>query len=228
MRVSRLVPDPQRTASTRVVVGGRVAWTVPTALIEELHITPGQELTGAVLERLEAAADQEGALRAAFQAVERRAHGIEELRGLLTRRGHPAEAVTAAIARLLVLRLLDDRAYASEYVRSRLARGRAPQRIARELRERGVEPGIIAEVVRPDQLHAEGEDPLAKARALVARRAPQLASLPRLTRQRRLLALLQRRGYSAEDARTLVSEALAGQSANGPEPAWSDGDDPSG
>ena len=206
MIVEGLVPDPRRPGSTRVVVNGRPAWTVPADVITALALVVGSPLRGEVVERLDQAADEEGAFRAALRALERRAHGERELGIKLERKGHLREAIAPAVARLRTLGLLDDVAFARAYIASKNERGRGPLRLRHDLAMLGVSRDVAERALA--ELTAGVADPLEKPRALIARRVGQLASLPMEARRRRLIAFLGRRGYRGSDARTLVEEAL--------------------
>ena len=116
MIVDGLTPDPRRPGSTRVHVDGRPAWTVPADVVRELALAVGRPVPGGATERLERAADEEGALRAALRLLERRPHGRVELDRKLRRKGHGEAAAAAALARLDRLGLLDDAAFAESYV----------------------------------------------------------------------------------------------------------------
>ena len=208
MIVDGLIPDPRRPGSTRVVVNGRPAWTVPADVIAALALVAGASLRGDVVERLDRAADEEGAFRAALRALERRAHGEHELASKLERKGHPRIAVAPAIGRLRQLGLLDDVAFARAYIRSKSDRGRGPIRLKHDLAMLGV-PRDVIERALAEQV-AQEDDPLDRPRALVAKRVRILASLPIEARRRRLIAFLARRGYRGSDARKVVEDALGG------------------
>ncbi|MGH7582357.1 MAG: regulatory protein RecX [Gemmatimonadales bacterium] len=212
MIVERLIPDAHRPGSTRIVVDGRPAWTVPADVVAGLRLAEGGPIRGDALERLDRAADEEAAFRAALRALERRAHGERELARKLERKGHTAPAIVAAITRLCGLDLLDDLAFARAYVTSRSERGRGPGRLRRDLALLGV-PRAIAEQAL-GEIEIDGDDPLARPRGLVLRRAAQLAAYPAAVRRRRLLAFLARRGYRGHAVLVLVEEALVAQ----PEP----------
>ena len=129
------------------------------------------------------------ALRAAITALSRRAFTEVELRQRLLR-AHGDDATSAALQRLRDIGYLDDRRWAAGYVaqpRSQL-RGRALLR--QELRSHGV-----------DRAHSEdvlaNHDDRAAAFEAAARRARSMRDLDQATRQRRLIAFLQRRGFSA-------------------------------
>jgi regulatory protein len=186
-----------------VIVGGRPAWTIPADLVAVLGIIPGQPLPPGAVERLDAAADEEGALRAALRGLEQRAHGSVELARKLDRRGHPPDAVTGAIARLTRLGLLDDAAFARSYVEARARRGRGPLRIRHDLLRLGVPPAFVTAAL--GALQDEGApDPMARTLAQAERRAATMKGLTRETKQRRLLAFFARRGWSGADAHSHV------------------------
>jgi regulatory protein len=206
--VEGLLPDPRRPGSTRVFVAGRPAWTVPADVVLALGLEPGRSLAGDVVDRLDGAAEEEGAFRAALRALERRAHSEHELERKLERKGHGAPAIAAALARLRSLGLLDDLAFAKAYVAGRGERGRGPARLRYDLAMLGVKPELIGKVLA--EAIATVADPLEQPRALLAKRAPMLAGLPLDARRRRLTAFLGRRGYRGSEMRDLVEEALRG------------------
>ncbi|MEO5824732.1 MAG: regulatory protein RecX [Gemmatimonadales bacterium] len=208
MIIEGLVPDARRPGSTRVVVGGRPAWTVPAEVVTELALIAGASLTGAQMERLDRAADEEGAFRAGLRSLERRAHARQELQRKLERKGHTADSVAASTARLERLGLLDDEAFAYQYVATRSVRGRGPVRLRHDLRSLGIADETIARSVAA--IPTDDDDPLAQPRALAVKRAGQLAGLPSETRRRRLSAYLARRGFSGSDARQVIDTVLAG------------------
>jgi regulatory protein len=206
MIVDSLLPDPRRAGSTRVVVDGHVAWTVPTDVIEALGLQPGSTLRGDAMERLGRAADEEGAFRAGLRALERRGHAERELAVKLERKGHAVQGIRDAVARLQRLGLLDDRAFARHFAAAKRDRGRGPVRLRHDLLRLGVDRALVDAVLR--ELQADTDDPLAQPRALVATRARQLAGCSRDARRRRLLAFLARRGFRGHEAHGLVSEVL--------------------
>jgi regulatory protein len=199
--IEGLVPDPRRRASIRVLVGGRPIWTVPADVVEELGLAAGRALPPGAHERLDRAADEEGAFRAALRALERRAHGTRELGLKLERKGHTPDAVLAAVQRLEALGLLDDVEFVRGYLRSRAAKGRGPIRMQHDLAVLGIPRELIDRGLA--ELAASGDDPLVRARAIAERRLKSLSSLPREARRRRLVAFLSRRGYRAETRQIL-------------------------
>ncbi len=200
-----LAPDPRQPGYRLVEVDrGRFA-SLPLEALEPLSLQLGAELAPAVLDRLRELADVEAAERAALRALARRAHARLDLRRRLVKRQHPPAAVEAALDRLALRGLLDDRRFAEQYAALRATRGKGPARLLRDLQAQGVERRTAEHAVR-QALEEEGIDPEVEARAVAAKRARQLAGLPVPVRKRRLLAFLVRRGYGGPQLRELVEE----------------------
>lgn len=207
MIVQGLVPDTRRPGSTRVLVGGRPAWTVPADVVTALGLHEGQLLSSEAISRLDVAAEEEGAVRSALRSLELRAHGAVELARKLERKGHGKASVSAALSRLDRLGLLDDRAFAQAYIAARSARGRGPERLRRDLALLGVAPDIAQEMLAESQ--AGVDDPLAQPLALARKRVVQLKGLPKEARRRRLAAYLARRGFQGSEVRGVVESVLS-------------------
>jgi regulatory protein len=200
-----LAPDPRQPGYRLVEVDrGRFA-SLPLEAVEPLGLQVGAELGPAALDRLRELADVEAAERAALRALARRAHARLDLRRRLVKRQHPPAAVEAALDRLALHGLLDDRRFAEQYAALRATRGKGPARLLRDLQAQGVERRTAEQAVRR-ALEEEGIDPGVEARAVAAKRARQLAGLPVAVRKRRLLAFLVRRGYGGPQLGALVEE----------------------
>ncbi|CAO5149044.1 Regulatory protein RecX [Frankia sp. AiPs1] len=134
-----------------------------------------------------------------------RARSRAELAATLRRRGVAEDVAEAVLDRLTAVGLIDDSAFAADYVSSaRSRRGLGRQALAAELRRRGVQP----DVVRVATESVSGEEEENGARDLVRRRSAAMRGLPAPVRARRLLAVLARRGYSAQLAARVVREEL--------------------
>ena len=142
-----------------------------------------------------ARSELERALDLAHRAVGRGERTVSELRSLLEQKRVGPEAINAAVAELCAEGLLDDARYARRFTEDkRELEGWGSERIARDLRRRGVPPDVIEAAVGDRTPEAE----LATALVLLARRFPKP---PRDERDReRAWRLLVRRGYAPEIA----------------------------
>ncbi len=143
-----------------------------------------------------------------------RARTRTELAQALARRGVPADAADTVLERFDEVGLIDDAAFAGQWVRSRHRhRGLARRAIAQELRRKGVDDEVAGEALA----EVDGESEARRARELVDRKLRTLpAGTPeqRATAARKLVGMLARKGYGAGVAYGVVKEALAEHGAD--------------
>jgi regulatory protein len=192
-----------------VSVGGKPAWTVPAGVISDLALVVGSPIDSELVDRLDRAADAEGAIRAALRMLERRAHSRGELGRKLRGKGHGEAAVEAALLRLDQLGLIDDAAFAEAYVSARAGRGRGAARLRRDLAALGVAAQTIERAIAT---LADGTtpDPWQRTLEQAGRRARAMRGLPRQVRQRRLGAFLARRGFTGSEAHAAIRQLIGG------------------
>ncbi len=83
----------------------------------------------------------------ALGLLARREHSRRELRRKLVRSGHDDDEVDTAITRLDGTGLQSDERFAEVLVRSRIAQGQGPVRIAAELRQHGLGDSLIQQAL---------------------------------------------------------------------------------
>jgi regulatory protein len=139
----------------------------------------------------------------ALRRLSVRARSRRELAQDLKSRDVPADAAAEVLDRFAEVGLIDDEAFAQEWVESR-GRRSGEARLRQELRHKGVAEGVIADAIdgRGDQAD------LTNARELATRKAATMKGLDEVVRQRRLTALLARRGYSSAVIRRVIGEVL--------------------
>ncbi len=157
--------------------------------------------------------------QAALHLLSYRTRGTEELRRRLRDKGFRAPLIKQCLETLSEQGLLDDRAFAAAYARSRVsARPRGPFRIEQELRKKGVAPEVARDAVA-EVLDQEGVSEAALARKALAKWIASqsrgtlnaLVSPPpseaREKVRRRLYGFLARRGVGADATRLALNEA---------------------
>lgn len=179
--------------------------------------------------------DPEVVLAAAFRFLEARARSVTETRRRLSEAGYRTELIDSAIARLLAIGLLDDEAFARHWVESRdRARPRGEIALKRELRLRGVEPGVIAAAL-DERRAADADDPFgalgdggdgdertdpdesAAARLLERKRRDLERVADPRKRRARAYALLARNGFGPEIAARLAAGFIAAMTEDPPD-----------
>ncbi len=140
-----------------------------------------------------------------LNALTGQARSRQELADKLSDRGVPDDIAGALLDRFTEVGLIDDAAFAQQWVESRhRSRGLAPRALAQELRRKGVADdtaqAALEQIDEADQRDA--------ARALVDKKLRSLRNVDRVTATRRLAGLLARKGYSAGLSFAVVREAL--------------------
>jgi regulatory protein len=140
-----------------------------------------------------------------------------QLAEALAKRDVPDEVATRLLDRFTDVGLIDDAAYAGMLVRSRHdERGLSRRALAVELRRRGVDDDTAAEALT----HVSDDAEVEAARRLVERKLASTRGLDAVTRTRRTLAALGRRGYAPGLVARLVREALAREGAEPTDVDW--------
>ena len=190
-------------------------------VVEQLGIHVGDEVTTEILERLREDDIKWRARQAALRLLSYRPRAEHELRVRLRAKGFNESSVESCLRLLEDQGLLDDHAFASAHVRSRIrlnARGRA--RLGQELRQKGVSAEVaysaIDEVFNDEET---SEEELARdaARQWVTRQSPSLATALVNTERgpnrekvrRRLHGFLSRRGFRSDAVQAGLAEAEA-------------------
>ncbi|WP_068276429.1 recombination regulator RecX [Aldersonia kunmingensis] len=145
-----------------------------------------------------------------------RAHSRAELAERLAKRGFEPEVARGALDRLAEVGLIDDAAFARQWVQSRHQySGKGRTALAIELRGKGIAPdqaeAALAEISREDERERATELVRKKLRTVDVSEL-DAAERDRLTR--RLVGMLARRGYSQGMAFDVVKSELRELAAN--------------
>jgi len=193
-------------------------------------------------ERKAAIDDPAVVLEAAARFLEVRPRSVAEVRRRLGQTGYRPELIDGAVERLSELGMLDDEAFARQWVESRdRAHPRGEHALIVELRQKGIEATTIAAILKerrevavrwedhaapePGPADDAAEHPdLAAARRLIDRnqRALDRVADPRMRRQK-AYALLARNGFDPETCREIATEAAKAVAPTEEEPVLDEG-----
>jgi regulatory protein len=139
-----------------------------------------------------------------------RARTRAELAADLERREFDGDVVTTVLDRLVEVGLLDDVAFAEQWVDSRHRhRGLGRRALSQELRRKGIDSEVAGEAVAGLDADAERE----RACELVRRKLPSLDRIESQAAARRLVGMLARKGYGAGMAYDVVRTEMAARGA---------------
>ncbi|MET0838954.1 MAG: regulatory protein RecX [Marmoricola sp.] len=135
-----------------------------------------------------------------------RARTRSELATKLRSRGVPDDISARLLDRFEEVGLVDDAAFAREWVEQRQSgRGLARRALAQELRRKGIEDEVAREAL--DEI--DPDDEVEAARALVRAKLRTVRNVDRDKAVRRLVGMLARKGHSAGVSFRVVKEELA-------------------
>ncbi len=150
-------------------------------------------------EEVDRFSDPKEARKKAMDYLARREYGQRELEQKLIAAGFESVTVAATVDKLTGEGLQDDRRFIENFVHSRINQGKGPIRVRQELGERGLDAGMIEEV-----LEDVAEDWCALARQVRDKKfGPGLPA--DFTEKARQMRFLQYRGFEPEHIQAAVS-----------------------
>lgn len=143
----------------------------------------------------------------ALRRLTAQARTRHELDQALRRKNVPDEVATSVLDRLEEVGLVDDEAFAQDWVESRHRRRHLSRSaLRRELQAKGVDRDLVDAALTG----VGTDDELVAARALVAKKAAATRGLDPLVRHRRLAGALARRGFGSGVIATVLGELEGG------------------
>jgi regulatory protein len=140
-----------------------------------------------------------------------RARSRSDLAKKLAQRDVPDDVATRLLDRFEEVGLVDDAAFAREWVAQRQeGRGLARRALAQELRRKGIDDEVARDAL--DDVDESAE--LETARLLVRRKLPSVRGLETDKAVRRLVGMLARKGHSSGVAYRVVREELGADLAD--------------
>lgn len=157
--------------------------------------------------------DPERVRELCLRALERRRRSRRELEILLRRKRISPEEAAPVLDRLTEVGLVDDRAFARQFVTERQrSRPRGTRALTAELRRRGIDNDIIEEILAET---LDQESPVEAARRAVAGKLRSLSGRPPDEVARKAQQFLLRRGFGYEVVREALSGVESPESADG-------------
>ncbi|MGX7826854.1 regulatory protein RecX [Actinokineospora sp. 24-640] len=149
-----------------------------------------------------------------YRLLAMRAHTRLELAQALRRREIPDEVAEAVLGKFDDAGLIDDAAFAQMWVRSRHEnQGLGRRALSMELKRRGVDGDVVADVVASVDDEAEEE----RAAALVRKRMRAMSGVDEQAKIRRLVGMLARKGYGQGMAYRVVRAELGAEGLGEPD-----------
>jgi regulatory protein len=207
MPIITKIVETRRDANRRSIhVDGKFAFALNVSVVARFRLREGMSISADEVERIKANEVRQACFDAALRILQSRLHSRSQLRGKLARKDYPADVIDGVLAELERLDYVNDRRFAQTKALSAAKHKHHGRRRAYvELAKAGVKSSDATAAL--DDVYA-ATDSVAIARQLAEKQAPRLKKLEAMTARRRLVGMLQRRGFDYETIKPVVDEVL--------------------
>lgn len=198
MKITTIRPQQKISNRYSVFCDNRYAFSVSEAMLLELGLVAGQELSDADLKKFKQLSDDDSSFNRALRYAAIRNHSTWELEQYLKRKKVSTEQSAVIIARLSDLGFLDDRNFARSWIDNRrLLKNVSKRKLELELRQKHLSSEVIKETLKQDS----AKD-LEVLKTLVAKKRQQSSYKDKT----KLMGYLSRQGFSYEDIKQVLGE----------------------
>jgi regulatory protein len=204
--VTKISEQKRRANRRNIFLDGSFAFGVNLNVVARFRLRVGLELSPEQVIEIEIGEVRQECFDAAMQYLSARLHSRSELNRKLMRKEYGEAIVNGVLDDLERLGYVNDARFAQTKALSLAERKHHGRRRAfMELRKAGVS-GEVADKALGDVY--EKTDSIAMARDLALKQAPRLRRLDPMVAKRRLIGMLQRRGFDYEAIKPVVDEVL--------------------
>ena len=204
--VTRITEQKRNPNRRNVFLDGSFAFGCNVNVVARFRLRAGVQLTPDQVREIEYGEVKQECFDAAMQFLQARLHSRAELYKKLARREWGDAVIDVVLEDLARLGYLDDERFAKTKALSAAQHKQHGRRRAfLELIRSGVKGDVADRAL--DEVYTDA-DTLAVARDLAQKQAPRLRQLDPIVARRRLVGMLQRRGFDYDDIRPVVDEVL--------------------
>ena len=204
--VTRITEQKRNPHRRNVFLDGAFAFGCNVNVVARFRLRAGLQLTPEQVREIEYGEVRQECFDAAMQFLQARLHSRAELYRKLSRREWGDAVIDVVLEDLSRLGYLDDERFAKTKALSAAQHKQHGRRRAfLELIRSGVKGDVADRAL--DEVYTDA-DTLAVARELALKQAPRLRQLDPLVARRRLVGMLQRRGFDYDDIRAVIDEVL--------------------
>jgi regulatory protein len=204
--VTRITEQKRNPHRRNVFLDGAFAFGCNVNVVARFRLRAGLQLTPEQVREIEYGEVRQECFDAAMQFLQARLHSRAELYRKLSRREWGDAVIDVVLEDLSRLGYLDDERFAKTKALSAAQHKQHGRRRAfLELIRSGVKGDVADRAL--DEVYTDA-DTLAVARELAQQQAPRLRQLDPLVARRRLVGMLQRRGFDYDDIRAVIDEVL--------------------
>ena len=204
--ITRISEQKRRANRRNIHLDGSFAFGCNVNVVAKFRLREGMTLSEEQVREIQLGEVRQECFDGAIRLLESRLQSAAEMRRKLMRKEFGQTIVDTVIADLTRLGYLDDERFAKAKALAAAEHKQHGQRRAKvELLKAGVRSDVADKVLADVY---ESTDTLASARALAEKQAPRLKKLDPQVARRRLVGMLQRRGFDYDDIKPVVEHVL--------------------
>ena len=204
--ITRIAEQKRRPNRRNVYLDGTFAFGCSFNVIARFRLREGMTLTPEQVRLIELGEVRQECFDRAMAYVGSRMHSRMELARKLNRREYGPAVVEAVLEELARMGYVNDEQFALSKVRSIAThKHHGKRRAAIELLKAGVKGEAARRAL--EEVY-DAQDSVAAARQLAEKKSASLRKLEPMVARRRLVGMLQRRGFDYESIRSVVDELL--------------------
>ena len=209
--VTRISEQKRRPNRRNIHLDGGFAFGCNLNVVAKFRLREGMTLSSEQVRQIELGEVKQECFDRAMAALGSRLHSRAELHRKLMRREYGETVVNAVLDDLARLGYVNDEQFArTKALSAAQHKHHGRRRAFVELRRAGVTSDVAERAL--NDVYA-GRDNTAEARELARKQLPRLKRLDAQVARRRLVGMLQRRGFDYEDIRPVIDEVLGGKSS---------------
>jgi len=194
----------------RIYLDGVFAFSLNLNVVARFRLREGLALSEPEVEKIRNGEVRQECFDYAMKQLQMRLHSAAELSRKLTRKEYSPEMIEGVLADLSRMGYVDDERFAKTRAMSAAQyKHHGRRRAFQELIRSGVKKDVAERAL--DEVYSEegvGADQLSTARDLAMKKAASLKRLAPDVAKRRLVGMLQRRGFDYETIKPVIEEVL--------------------
>lgn len=198
-KITKIEEQKKRSDRVSIFIDEKFAFGVSSNALVDFDLYKGKELSERDIHKIKEGDSVSKCLDKAYRFLSYRARSEKEMQDKLLEK-FETETVQEAIKRLKKYNLINDKDFATAWIRSRLC-GRSKRALEFELKNKGVAKNIIDEALGAVSI----DDEYNAAIELVAKK-PKYRNLDRNEAYKKIGGYLSRRGYSYDIIKRVINE----------------------
>jgi regulatory protein len=204
--ITKISEQKRRSNRRNIYLDGKFAFGCNLNVVARFKLHEGLTLSPEQIEKIQQGEVRQECFDYAIKILQRRMHSRSELRTKLMRREYGEGLINDVVDDLARLGYVVDSRFANtKALAAAQHKQHGRRRAFMELRKAGVENQVAGRAVEDVY---DVTDSTALARKLAEKQAPRLRKLDPIVARRRLVGMLQRRGFNYDEIRPVIDEVL--------------------